>query len=103
MTAPFSKFTNLRVKLDVKLKTDEGMGTVTNASTGLVVTFNKTFADIRKINVTAAFDNTNGPLALYDFVDAPNPTQMTVHILATKGASAGNKITGSFSWDVKGV
>lgn len=103
MATAFSKFTTLRVKLDVKTKTERGMDEVTSASSGKTITFTKSFSDIRNVEVSAARDDTNQAIAVYDFVDAPNPTSMTVYIYATKGASAGTKITGNFSWSVEGV
>lgn len=103
MATEFTKITNIRLREDVKTIRDAGSGTVSTASTGVAVTFNKSFVDVRSITVTAAYNDTDAPAAMYDFVDVPNPTGFTVYLYATKGASAGSKITGDFSWSVEGI
>lgn len=103
MSTDLAKVSNIRLKLDVKRIRDAGNGAISNASTGLAITFNKTFIDINSITVTPARNDTDAPTAVYDFTDVPNPTGFTVFLYATKGASAGNKITGSFSWNAEGI
>lgn len=103
MATEFTKITNIRLKLSVKNIRDAGSGTVSNASTGLAVSFNKSFTNVRSITVTAARNDTDAPTAFYDFTSVPNPTGFTVFLIATKGASAGNKVTGDFSWSAEGV
>ena len=103
MATALSKVSNIRLKLDVKTIRDSGMGEITNAATGLVVTFNKTFVDVRSITITPARNDTDVPTDGYDFTDTPNPTTFTAYLYATKGASAGNKITGHFSWTAEGI
>jgi hypothetical protein len=103
MATDLAKVSNIRVKLDVKRIRDAGNGEVTNASLGCVVTFNKDFVDVNSIVISPARDDTNAPTHAYDFTDVPNPTSFTVFLYATKGASAGNKITGFFSWSAEGI
>jgi hypothetical protein len=103
MATELAKITNIRLKLDVKNLRDAGGGTVSNATTGAAVTFNKSFKDIRSIVVTAARNDTDMPTGVYDFTDVPNPTGFTVFLYATKGANAGNRITGDFSWSAEGI
>jgi len=94
------KLANINVKLDVKFKRDFGEGVITNAATGLVVTFATSFADVRSITTTAKYQAANpGAQAVYDFVDIPNPTTFTVYIYNT----AGTRVTGTFSWSAEGV
>lgn len=108
MATDFLTITNVRVRLDVKVIRDSGFDSVSDAANGKVVTFNKSFADIRSINVTAA-NNGNFPvIAVYDFVDIPNPENFRVYLLAAQdfasgGISAGQRVTGSFSWNVEGI
>ena len=87
---------NLNVTLKVKLKTDNGTGSVTDAQAGATVTFNKTFLDIDSINVTP--QSTTPVIAIYDFVDVPNPTYFNVYLYDLNG----NRITGNFSWTARG-
>lgn len=103
MPNDIAKISSVVVKLDVKTIRDAGSGTITNATTGLTVNFNRSFKDIRSITVTSARDDAQQPIAVYDFTDVPNPTSFTVFLYATKGANTGNRITGSFSWSAEGV
>lgn len=103
MATALSKVSNIRLKLDVKRIRDAGNGEITNASTGLVVTFNKPFVAVNSITVTPARDDANVPTEAYDFTSVPNPTGFTVYLYATTGASAGTKITGFFSWNAEGI
>lgn len=86
----------INVRLDSKLKNDAGTGTVVNANDGVLVNFNKTFIDVISIQVSPT--GTTPMYAVYDFVDAPNPTEFLVYLYDT----AGNRTTGSFSWGVRG-
>lgn len=87
---------NINVRLDSKTKTDTGIGTVSNATNGVDVYFNKPFVDINSIVVTPK--GINPIIPIYDFVDAPNPTHFKVYLYDVNG----NRITGSFSWSVSG-
>lgn len=89
---------SLNIRLDAKLKNDFGSGTA-NASDvgGTVVNFNTAFVDVQAISVTPA--TTNAVLAVYDFVDAPNPTSFKVLLFNTSGT----RVSGAFSWSARGV
>lgn len=87
---------SLNVRCNIKEQSDSGMGTVTDANSGAVVLFQKSFADITSITVTPS--GTAARLAVYDYVDTPNPVSFTVYMFDI----AGNPATGSFSWQAKG-
>ncbi len=85
-------------QVSVKTITDEGSGTANSAdSGGTTVTFNKTFSDITSLTVTAK--GTSSTIAVYDFVDAPNPTEFSVYLFDKDG----NRVSGDFSWNARGV
>ena len=87
----------LNVRLDVKIKNDMGNGTANSAdSGGTTVNFNVTFVDIESITVTPS--GTTARIAIYDFVDAPNPTSFKVLLFDT----AGTRVSGPFSWQARG-
>ena len=90
--------TGLNIRLDVKNKNDGGSGTANAGdSGGTVVSFNVGFTDVQSISVTPS--GTAPRLAVYDFVDVPNPTSFKVLLFDTNG----NRVTGDFSWTAKGV
>lgn len=85
------------VKLSSKLKTDAGTVAATSTdSGGTVVTFNIPFVDVAAITVTAL--GTTPCFAIYDFVDAPNPTSFKVLVFDKDG----NRISKTCSWNVRG-
>lgn len=86
----------LNVKLSIKLKTDSGTGTITTASTGVVVNFNVAFVDADTPIVQPG--GTTPLIPVVDFTDIPNPTTFTVYLYNTSGV----KVTGSFSWTARG-
>ena len=87
----------LNVRLDVKIKNDMGNGTANSGDTGgTTVNFNVTFVDIESITVTPS--GTTARIAIYDFVDVPNPTSFKVLLFDT----AGTRVTGPFSWQARG-
>jgi hypothetical protein len=87
----------LNVRLDVKIKNDMGNGTANAGDVGgTVVNFNAVFVDIESIGVTPS--GTTPRIAIYDFVDAPNPTSFKVLLFDT----AGNRVSGPFSWQARG-
>lgn len=99
---------NLFLKVTAESKTETGTDAVAagEALSGHVVYFTKTYADVRSIIVTAKFQADNVPFAVYDFVDVPNPTSFTVYLYATKshgGITAGDRMTGTFSYVVEGI
>jgi hypothetical protein len=61
------------------------------------VTFNVAFVDVQSIAVTPLA--TTGVIAVYDFVDAPNPTSFKVLLFNTSGT----RVSGGFSWSARGV
>jgi predicted phage tail protein len=87
----------LNIRLDIKIKNDMGNGTANAGDTGgTTVNFNVPFADIESIGVTPS--GTTPRIAIYDFVDAPNPTSFKVLLFDT----AGNRVSGPFSWQARG-
>lgn len=87
----------LNIRLDTKIKNDMGNGTANSGdSGGTTVNFNVTFVDIESITVTPI--GTTARIAIYDFVDAPNPTSFKVLLFDTSG----NRVTGPFSWQSRG-
>ncbi len=90
--------TGLNVRLDSKLRNDAGNGTANSGdSGGTTVNFNVAFVDVQSITVTPLA--TTGVIAVYDFVDAPNPTSFKVLLFNT----AGSRVSGGFSWTARGV
>lgn len=89
---------NLNIQLDKKQIGDAGSGTAyASDSGGTQVLFTTDFVDIDSISVTPA--GTTPRLAIYDFVDAPNPTGFKVLLFDT----AGNRVSGDFSWQARGT
>ena len=87
----------LNIRLDTKIKNDMGNGTANSGDTGgTTVNFNVTFVDVESITVTPT--GTTARIAIYDFVDAPNPTSFKVLLFDTSG----NRVTGGFSWQARG-
>jgi hypothetical protein len=90
--------TALNVRLDSKLRNDAGSGTANSGdSGGTTVNFNVPFVDVQSISVTPS--STTGVMAVYDFVDAPNPTSFKVLLFNTSGT----RVSGGFSWSARGV
>ncbi len=88
---------SLNVKASLKLKSDAGMGTAAAADAGgTTVTFGAAFLDVSSITVTPS--GTVARYAIYDFVDAPNPTQFKVLLFDAAGA----RVSGGFSWTSRG-
>jgi hypothetical protein len=89
--------TQLTTTLDSKLKNDSG--TVACLSTdvgGTVVNFAASFVDVSAIAVTP--NSTTMTIAIYDFVDAPNPTSFKVLLFNQAGA----RVSGNASWTARG-
>lgn len=92
------QLTGLNVRLDSKLRNDSGTGTaVSTDSGGTVVNFNIAFVDVDSISVTPL--TTSAVIAVYDFVDVPNPTSFKVLLFNTSGT----RVSGNFSWSARGV
>jgi len=91
------QLSGLNVRLDIKIKNDMGNGTANSADTGgTTVNFNVPFVDIESIGVTPS--GTTPRIAIYDFVDVANPTSFKVLLFDT----AGNRVSGAFSWQARG-
>lgn len=91
------RLSNLTLNFSLRAKTDTGIGTANAAdSGGTTVTFNVAFANVESIVVTPS--GTTPRLALYDFTNAPNPTSFKVLLFDT----AGNRVSGTFSWQARG-
>ena len=89
---------SLNVRLDTKLINDAGSGTANAGdASGTTVTFNKSFIDVESITVSP--NTTSSVTAVYDFVDAPNPTTFDVYLF---NANTGARVSGDFSWSAKG-
>lgn len=94
----FVTINGLNVRFDVKLKNDAGsVAAVSTDVGGTVVPFNVSFVDVGSITVTPS--GTVARIAIYDFVDAPNPTSFKVLLFDTSGA----RVSGNASWSAKGV
>jgi hypothetical protein len=91
------KINSLRLRLDVKLKTDAGIVEITNTVDPTDFLFNLGFVDIQSIQMTAAGVDR---LATYNFVDAPNPTGASINL---QDRLTGDRVTGTVSWNVRGV
>lgn len=88
----------LNVRFDVKLRNDAGtVAAVSTDSGGTTVTFNVPFVDVQSITLSPA--GTAARIAVYDFVDVPNPTSFKVLLFDT----AGTRVSGNVGWSVKGV
>lgn len=87
---------SFNVKLSAKQKNDSGTFTISNATNGVVVTFNQSFVDADTPVVQPA--GLTPLIPVVDFSDTPNPTQFTVYLYNTSGV----KVTGSGSWQVRG-
>ena len=92
------EITGLNVRLDSKLRNDAGTSTANAGDAGgTVVTFSVPFIDVDSISVTPV--GTTPVIAIYDFVDVPNPTSFKVLLFN----SGGTRISGAFSWSARGV
>lgn len=90
--------TKLNYRLDSKLRNDFGTGTANSGdSGGTTVNLNVAFVDVEAISVTPS--GTTPRIAIYDFVDAPNPVSFKVLLFDTSG----NRVSGPFSWSARGV
>lgn len=89
---------NLSVRMDVKREIDSGLVTALLGDVGgTLVTFNKPFKDIDSITLTT--DALQPIVAIYDFVDIPNPTNFKVYAFD----STGNRVTYPVSWKARGI
>jgi predicted phage tail protein len=94
------EITALNTRLDAKIRSNSGNGTANATdSGGTVVNFTLTpaFVDVDSIVVTPA--GVTSVTAVYDFVDAPNPTSFKVLLFS----ASGTRMSGAFSWSARGV
>lgn len=92
------RINSIRLRLDVKLRTDQGSGSALAGDVGgTQVNFNVDFVDVQSIQVTAS--GTTPITAIYDFVDIPNPTEFKVLLFD----ASGSRFSGDFSWTARGV
>ena len=90
---------SLHYVLSVKLKTDSGNALCAAADVGGTdVEFNSDFIDINSIVLTPRL-NAAPLIAIYDFVDGPNPTGFKILLYDLNG----NRVDGAVSWTVRGV
>jgi hypothetical protein len=89
---------NVTISLNVKKELDSG-SVIANAGDvgGTQVNFSKAFKDVESITLTVGAKEP--VIAIYDFVDIPNPTGFKVLALD----SSGNRITYPISWKARGV
>lgn len=90
--------TALNVRMEVKQKTDSGVvAAVSTDSGGTTVNFGVSFVDVSSITLSPKA--TAARIAVYDFIDAPNPTSFKVLLFDTSGT----RVSGDVGWLVKGV
>jgi hypothetical protein len=88
----------LNYRLDVKQKTYQGMVSAVSTDTGgTVVSIAGIFLDVSSI--VCSVQGTSNLTAVYDFVDAPNPTQFKVLVFNT----AGTRVSATVSYTIRGV
>lgn len=88
----------LNLILSAKLKNDNGTASVlASDTTGTIVNFNETFLDIVSITVTPR--GTAPAVAIYDFLDEPNPTSFKIYLF---NPQTGARVNGTVSWSAKG-
>lgn len=87
---------SFNLKLSSKQKSDGGSFTISNATTGVAVSFNVPF--ISAFTPIAQPDGLTPLVPVVDFAGGINPTGFTVYLYN----QSGTKVTGSGSWNVKG-
>lgn len=89
----------LTYKLDVKLKSAQGVVTCNSGDAGgtTVDITSWGFIDVQAITLTPLSTTAKHPT--YDFVDAPNPTQFKAFLWDAAGA----RVSGDASWTIRGV
>jgi hypothetical protein len=97
-TKALLKVSNVTISLNVKKELDSGVVTAVATDVGgTQVNFTKAFKDIESITLTVGAKEP--VIAIYDFVDIPNPVGFKVFALD----SSGNRITYPISWKARGV
>jgi hypothetical protein len=97
-TTALLQITKLNFRLDAKQKTTRGMVSAVSTDVGgTVVDITGQFIDVTAIDVSAL--GTTPLYVVYDFVDAPNPTQFKVLVFN----SSGTRVSATVSYTVSGV
>jgi hypothetical protein len=92
-------FSALNILLDVKRDVDSGEVTAILSDVGgTVVNFSKPFKDIDSITLTPT-KQVEPLMAIYDFVDVPNPVSFKVFVFN----SIGTRVTATVSWKARGI
>jgi len=91
--------TKVEATVDVKISTDRGRGE-TSSGGEVTVTFNKDFADVRKLLVTPIASGSERIYCVVTFVDAPDPEDFTVEIWNQAGDT---RLVRDFYWEASGV
>ncbi len=85
----------------VDLASATNSGNVTLDDGGTAVAFNTTFVDLEAVTITPS-GGSAPRIALYDFVDAPNPKIFKAFLYDTDGTRVGGTSGTNFSWQVRG-
>lgn len=88
----------INTRMNVKLRNDAGNGSAAATDVnGTQVNFNYAFLDVTSITVSPS--GSSAAFATYAFTDVPNPTGFQVFLWDKNG----NRVSGGFSWNAKGV
>ncbi|MCR8922671.1 phage tail protein [Dasania sp. GY-MA-18] len=88
---------DIETRLDKKLINDAGTAScLAGDANGTQVSFEQSFIDVQSITLTAK--GTTAITAIYDFVDAPYPTEFFIYLFDNQG----NRVSGDCAWSVKG-
>lgn len=98
VTGGIAEVFNAIVRMEVKERSDSGEATVNAADTGgTTIAFTVPFVSVKSIIVTPK--GTTARFAIYDFAGGANPTSFKALLYDT----AGNRVSGTVSWQVAGV
>ena len=86
-----------RVRVFRGTQRESGIASVTNAATGVTITYSQAFASVQNIILTPIGTTSATPVAEFNAVDV-NPTSFVARLFD----SSGSLVTGSFSWQVEG-
>lgn len=109
VTGGIIKLSSLNTVIDVKQKTHAGSlicnssdtsGTTVYITNDGTSTGTKLFSDIRAINLTANTISGKIPVAIYDFVDVPDPLSFKILLF---DSTTGTRVSGSCSYSIRGV
>lgn len=98
-TANLLGISPLSFVLNLKIKTHQGMTSCNSGDSGgtTVDISDAEFIDVQSITVTPLA--TSAVIPVYDFVDAPNPTEFKILLFNTSGS----RVSGTASWTIRGV